>query len=517
MVRWTVVWLLMLLSSAAVMAAECRSRPLGLLSGEIKDWQLAASSVVSRADDPNCAVKFARLHSPGGRAWCPEHLRQGEWILVDLGVESEVAGLMTQGRDSSDHWVTHFIISYSQDAYKWEYARDIYGNKKLFRGNRDSHTVKVSYLEHTVTARFLRVHIEAWHGHPSLRMEVIGCQRCNLLISEMPTTQLASSSTARRRRKQSNKHIDTCTPADGDIYSSGGWCPKRSDDKQWLQVDLGPPTLVTGILTRGRGDKKNWVTSYSLSYSNDTNIWFYYKDANHLEAKTFGGNMDIKTERRHYLNVPMVTRYIRIHPLTWRKRIGLRVGVLGCPHEGECGPGFLSVNERSGCVPNSAFGGHTWTNDKRHSWKQWKYGHSSLAVDGKENTNLPNCAILDNHYTDKPVWMVDLGKKVTVNGVVVLTWQGAGQDKITPYTDYVHNLDKLSVYVSDKPKLDAVGLMNEPKCGVITRMNTALFNPRLHFDCPDPVRGRFVYVKATGVPNRWKKHFTVVLCEVSVY
>ena len=24
----------------------CRSRPLGLLSGEIKDWQLAASSVV---------------------------------------------------------------------------------------------------------------------------------------------------------------------------------------------------------------------------------------------------------------------------------------------------------------------------------------------------------------------------------------------------------------------------------------------------------------------------------------
>jgi lactadherin len=36
--------------------------------------------------------------------------------------------------------------------------------------------------------------------------------------------------------------------------------------------------------------------------------------------------MDIKTERRHYLNVPMVARYIRIHPLTWRKRIGLRAG-----------------------------------------------------------------------------------------------------------------------------------------------------------------------------------------------
>ena len=54
---------------------------------------------------------------------------------------------------------------------------------------------------------------------------------------------------------------------------------------QWLQLDLGPPTLVTGIMTKGRGDKKNWVTSYSVSYSNDTKLWFYYKDANHLEAK----------------------------------------------------------------------------------------------------------------------------------------------------------------------------------------------------------------------------------------
>ena len=50
-------------------------------------------------------------------------------------------------------------------------------------------------------------------------------------------------------------------------------------------MDLGPPTLVNGIVTKGRGDRKNWVTSYSVSYSNDTNLWFYYKDANLLDAK----------------------------------------------------------------------------------------------------------------------------------------------------------------------------------------------------------------------------------------
>ena len=172
-------------------------------------------------------------------------------------------------------------------------------------------------------------------------------------------------------------------------------------------------------------------------------------------------------------------------------------------------------------------------NDKRHTWKQWKYGHSTLAVDGQESTNLPNCAIMDNYYVDKPVFMVDLGSQTEINGAVILTWQGQGQgkqdwaaisgteenisDKITSYTDYVYNLDRLSVYVSNTPQLDYAGLSSQKKCGVITRKNTALFNPRLHFDCPEPLKGRYVYVKATGVPNRWRKLFNVVLCEVMVY
>ena len=36
-------------------------------------------------------------------------------------------------------------------------------------------------------------------------------------------------------------------------------------------------------------------------------------------------------------------------------------------------------------------------------------------------------AIMDNYYVDKPLWRVDLGTKNTINGAVILTWQGAGQ------------------------------------------------------------------------------------------
>ena len=47
---------------------------------------------------------------------------------------------------------------------------------QVFKGNSDSHGLRHSYLEHPVDARFVRIHVVDWHNHPSLRMELIGCQ-----------------------------------------------------------------------------------------------------------------------------------------------------------------------------------------------------------------------------------------------------------------------------------------------------------------------------------------------------
>jgi len=64
-------------------------------------------------------------------------------------------------------------------------------------------------------------------------------------------------------------------------------CDGCVTDKQWLQLDIGPPTLVTGMVTRGRGDtrRKHWVTRFRLSHSNDSQHWTVYKDATHLRPK----------------------------------------------------------------------------------------------------------------------------------------------------------------------------------------------------------------------------------------
>ena len=97
-----------------------------------------------------------------------------------------------------------------------------------------------------MTARFLRLHVQAWHNHPSLRLDIIGCQgriicikhqivdmeltlsECNQIISEVPFTQLEASS----QKNGKNRH--TCGAADGHIYSSGGWTPKRSNGEAMM-------------------------------------------------------------------------------------------------------------------------------------------------------------------------------------------------------------------------------------------------------------------------------------------
>ena len=59
-----------MLTAILLLFAAC-SQPLGLTTNAIEDWQLAASS--RRSSDPHCAVKHARLHRRGSRAWCPQN------------------------------------------------------------------------------------------------------------------------------------------------------------------------------------------------------------------------------------------------------------------------------------------------------------------------------------------------------------------------------------------------------------------------------------------------------------
>lgn len=67
----------------------------------------------------------------------------------------------------------------------------------------------------------------------------------------------------------------------------GGWIAKYRNTKQWLQVDLGTVSIVKRIATQARYDANQWVTSYTVSYSNNGVRFFPYKQARRTRVRMF--------------------------------------------------------------------------------------------------------------------------------------------------------------------------------------------------------------------------------------
>ncbi|XP_055900427.1 lactadherin-like isoform X2 [Biomphalaria glabrata] len=542
-IKGLLVLLTILLTTGRCRASVCKTNgPLGMITGAINDWQISSSSTYPNEWDNACHEKYARLYLPNKFGWCAKYKSSSEWLQVDLGVGARVTGVLTQGRGDGTEWVTRFSVSYSMDAYHWNYVTDNYNNAMVFEGNTDSFSVKHNYLDKPIMARYIKFHTIQWNRHPSMRVEIMGCQLCKEPLGLPPYGKMSASS-SRKFQKGSS-----CQPEDGHILSSKSWCSKKQNDSQWLQIDVGPPTLITGIITKGRGDtqRNHWVQRFKIAYSNDTRVWYSYKDAVHLLPKSrwqwspslntssshlisdqysetgllFGGNSDKDTPRIHFLYSPFVARYVRFQPVEWKGKISMRAGLLGCPYTGECSEGFMRVNEDTPCIENLAYKKDSWINKKLNK-RHIREGHAERAVDGDLDLRLQSCTILDNLYGKYPLWTVDLGQKTTVSGVVIYTWQGDGPARSVSFRDYMRNLDQLVVYVDDKiqKKEDehdesyASGNM----CNYISSINNALFSKRLVLQCVGNLVGRYVLIEAWGRQIGWSRLFGAVLCEVQVF
>ena len=67
----------------------------------------------------------------------------------------------------------------------------------------------------------------------------------------------------------------------------GGWSSHKNDRNQWLQVDLGSHTTVTGVATQGRNSTKwrQWITTFTLQFSFDGVIFQSFKEPGTMSAK----------------------------------------------------------------------------------------------------------------------------------------------------------------------------------------------------------------------------------------
>ncbi|XP_033123006.1 uncharacterized protein LOC117121804, partial [Anneissia japonica] len=108
----------------------------------------------------------------------------------------------------------------------------------------------------------------------------------------------------------------------------GCWAAATNDPDQWIQADLGAIKGVIGVITQGRSDGTQWVTSYKVQYSTDGSVFLPVLGSSG-QVEIFSANSDANTEVRNIFSSVVCAQFIRINPITWYRHISLRFELLG--------------------------------------------------------------------------------------------------------------------------------------------------------------------------------------------
>ena len=96
--------------------------------GRILDSQITASTTWPDTNFDQYP-SHARLDRPAGGgtygSWIAEFNDVIQWIKADLGTVKYVSGIVLQGRQDSDQWVTGYKVQYSYDDETWTYIKDV--------------------------------------------------------------------------------------------------------------------------------------------------------------------------------------------------------------------------------------------------------------------------------------------------------------------------------------------------------------------------------------------------------
>ncbi|XP_017882704.1 discoidin domain-containing receptor 2-like isoform X2 [Ceratina calcarata] len=141
----------------------------------------------------------------------------------------------------------------------------------------------------------------------------------------------------------SSSYVTNVGPRNGRLRketAGGAWCPKSQIERgirEWLQVDLPGPHVITGVQSQGRYDHgrgQEYVEEYTLEYRRPGfTEWHRYKRWDNKEV--LAGNTDTSTVVTHRLVPPIFADQIRILPHSEHRRtVCLRIELRGCQFTG---------------------------------------------------------------------------------------------------------------------------------------------------------------------------------------
>uniref|UniRef100_A0A8C4W3A4 Neuropilin-2 n=1 Tax=Gopherus evgoodei TaxID=1825980 RepID=A0A8C4W3A4_9SAUR len=266
-----------------------------------------------------------------------------EFLQVDLRFLTMLTAIATQGAISKETQNGYYVRSYkleiSTNGEDWMMYR--HGkNHKVFQANTDVTEVVLNKIHAPVLTRFVRIRPQVWHNGIALRLELYGCRITDSPCSNM-LGMLSGLISDSQISASSIRGYDWSPSMARLVSSRSGWFPRipqAQPGEEWLQVDLGVPKNVKGVVIQGaRGgdsitmvEARSFVKKFRVAYSMNGKDWEYIQDTKTMQPKLFEGNMhyDIPEVRRFD---PVPAQYIRVHPERWSPAgIGMRLEVLGC-------------------------------------------------------------------------------------------------------------------------------------------------------------------------------------------
>ncbi|XP_022805740.1 lactadherin-like isoform X1 [Stylophora pistillata] len=306
--------------------------PLGMESGNIAVSKITASSILDDKSPPSQSRLNYKADGDFGGGWSAHTNNASQFLQVDLGAYTRVTRVATQGRNGYDQWATKYKVEYGEDGQSFRvYKLSNTSVARVFTGNQNSDAVVYNSLTPPITTRFIRLIPLEWHNHISMRIEVFGCPGCAAALGmenkEIPDANIIVSSQLDGDHGAKKARLNWKVGG----VKGGGWSALNNNFNQWLQVNIGYNSQVTGVATQGMNGNDQWVSRYWIQYSSDGVTFEFYNSTEDSSAKVFYGNKNSDTVVHNSLSPPIIARYIRLIPVEWHNHISMRAEIYGCP------------------------------------------------------------------------------------------------------------------------------------------------------------------------------------------
>ncbi|XP_044280884.1 neuropilin-1 isoform X2 [Varanus komodoensis] len=193
-------------------------------------------------------------------------------------------------------------------------------------------------------------------------------------------------------------------------YPENGWTPGEDSSREWIQVDLGLLRFVSAIGTQGAISKETqkmyFLRTYRVDISSNGEDWISVKDGNNKPLVFIGNTDPVEVVYRTFPK-PVLTRFVRIKPVTWETGISLRFEVYGCKITDYPCSGMLGMV--SGLITDSQI---TASNEFERNW----IPENVRLITSRVGWALPPPT---THTYSKEWLQIDLGEEKIVRGIIV--------------------------------------------------------------------------------------------------